>query len=220
MSLTGVPSGDVVRLDGALGCSLGLAGVRAGFASGAVADEGVSAGAGFSPRSFLFLPGGVIAGLLSELTGGTGVGVASFWSLFLGCGVIAGLAGAAELTGLAPAGLATAAGDVPAAGAAGEAPAGLCAASALSRGLTFGGGTFLGSSLFIFCFRSACAFGSETPLQPCSTFGLSIFFLTIFGAIRFGAFSNLSGAATISLSPCTLVRPLDCAATLSSTLLS
>src|ERR1044072_2057172 len=97
MSLTGVPSGDVVRLDGALGCSFGLAGVMGGFASGAVADEGVRAGAGFSPRSFLFFPGGVIAGLLSDLTGGMGDGFASFWSLFLG-GVIAGLAGAAELT--------------------------------------------------------------------------------------------------------------------------
>jgi hypothetical protein len=43
----------------------------------------------------------------------------------------------------------------PGAGAAGEAPAGLCAVSAPSRGLMLGGGIFLGSSLFIFCFKSA-----------------------------------------------------------------
>ena len=148
-----MPSGDVTRLDGAFGGSLGLLGVRAGFAPGAVAEEGLTAGAGFSPRSVLGFPGGVITGLAAGRTGATGgIGEGFSKRLFF----IAGLTGAVVAAGLAEtAGLAAAAGVVPAAGAAGEAPAGLCAAGALSWGLTFGGGTFLGSSLFIFCFKSA-----------------------------------------------------------------
>jgi hypothetical protein len=156
LSLTGVPSGDVAR---EFGCLLGLLGVTAGFASGAVTEEGLTAGAGFSPRSFLDFTGGVVTGLAAGLTGaagGIGEGFSKRLSLAFGLsGVIAGLAGAAVAAGLATAGLPAAAGDVPGAGATGEALAGFAAASALSRGLTLGGGTFLGSSLFIFCFKSA-----------------------------------------------------------------
>ena len=154
VSLKGVPSGEVAR---EFGCLLGLLGVTAGFAPGAVTEEGLTAGAGFSPRSFLGFPGGVITGLAAGLTGATGgigEGFSKRLSLLLALsGVIAGLAGAAGLAETA--GLAAAAGDVPDAGAAGEATGGLCAAGALSRGLTLGGGIFLGSSLFIFCFKSA-----------------------------------------------------------------
>ena len=35
---------------------------------GAVTDEGLTAGAAFSPRSFLFIMGGVVAGIEAGLT--------------------------------------------------------------------------------------------------------------------------------------------------------
>ena len=118
---------------------------------GAVADEGLISGAGcFSPRSFLFFAGGVAAG-------GIGEAFSRRLSFPLSLsGVSAGLADAAGA--VLAAGWAEAAGlpaVEPGAGAAGEAPAGLCAASAFSRGFMVGGGMFLGSSLFIFCFSSA-----------------------------------------------------------------
>jgi hypothetical protein len=121
---------------------------------GAVADEGLTSGAGcFSPRSLLFFAGGVAPG-------GIGDAFSRRLSFPLSLsGVSAGLAdaaGAVVAAGLAgAAGLAAAVGVEPGPAPAGEAPAGLCAASAFSRGLMVGGGMFLGSSLFIFCFSSA-----------------------------------------------------------------
>ena len=56
--------------------------------------------------------------------------------------------------------------------------AGLCAVSAFSFGLIVGGGIFFASSLFIFAFKSSCAFGSETEVEPCSIVGFWIFSFT------------------------------------------
>jgi len=111
LSLKGVPSGDVAR---EFGCLLGLLGVAAGFASVAVTEEGLTAGAGFSPRSFFDFTGGVITGLAAGLGGATeaaGEGFSKRLSLPLALsGVIAGLAGAAVVAGPVEAGLAAVAG--------------------------------------------------------------------------------------------------------------
>lgn len=150
-SLKGVPSGDVVRLEGVLCCrSLGLSRLGAGLVPGTVA--GVTAGSSFSSRSFLAFPGGVVAGLEAGLTGAAAVGMGeAFLSLpFSLSGVMAGLAaaGAAVVAGLAdPAGLAP--GPAPEAGVA------LPAGAAFGFGVKLGGGTVLGSSFFIFSFSSA-----------------------------------------------------------------
>ena len=125
VSLKGVPSGEVARLEGEFcGRSPGFLGVDGGLEAGGIDGAALGIGEAFSKRlSFPFPLSGVSAGLV-DVTGA----------------VVAAAAGA---------------GVVPGAGAAGEALAGLCAVSAFSRGLMVGGGTFLGSSLFIFCFSSA-----------------------------------------------------------------
>src|SRR5215831_10917503 len=67
----------------------------------------------------------------------------------------------------------------------------------------FGGGAFLGSSAFIFCFNSASFLGSAICFQPRSTVGFSIFSLTVLGATGDEGFCNTWGEATIILSPWT-----------------
>jgi hypothetical protein len=153
-SLKGVPSGEVVRLEGEL-CwrSLGLLRVGAGLVPGAVAEEGLTEGAAFSPRSFLGLPGGVVAGLEAGLTGAAALGIGEALSARLSfplslSGAAAGLAAVAGA--VEAAGLAGAAGLAPVAGI-GLPPAG----AAFAFGVKLGGGTVLGSSFFIFSFSSA-----------------------------------------------------------------
>src|SRR5439155_7749357 len=59
-----------------------------------------------------------------------------------------------------------------------------------------GGGIFLGFSVLIFCFSSACL---GTPAQPCSIFGCATFAFTARGASLGGALVSWGGAATMSL---------------------
>lgn len=194
-----------------------------GAVTGAVEEDGVVKGAAFSLRLSLFFIGdiaGVVPGLVAVVGGTFSVCLSLRLSLAL-AGVVAGEAatvGLAAVTGGTEA--VEVAGVAEVAGAVGEALAGLCAVSAFSFGLMVGGGMFLESSLFIFSFKSACAFGSETEVQPCSIVGFWIFSFTTLGATGVGGFWNTCGAATTSLSPCTFMSDLDCTATLRSTLLS
>ena len=158
-----------------------------GAVTGAVEEDGVVKGAAFSVRLFLFFSEGA-AGVVPGVVAVAGLAVGATFSVCLSlrlslalAGVVAGVAatdGLAEVTGGAEA----------VEGAAGEAPAGLCAVSVLSRGLIVGGGIFFASSLFIFAFKSSCAFGSETEVQPCSIVGFWIFSFTTLGAIGVGGF--------------------------------
>jgi len=71
-----------------------------------------------------------------------------------------------------------------------------------------GGGIFFGFSVLIFCSNFAL---SGTPFQPCSSFGFATVAFTA-GGFAVGALVSFCGAATTSLSPCTLVSPPDLAA--------
>jgi hypothetical protein len=142
-SLKGVPSGDVIRLDGeACLRSLGLFGVGAGLVP--VEDEGLRAGAGLSPRSFLGFPGGVVAGLEAGLTeGAAAVGIGEAFSRRLSFPLSGpGLADMAGATGAVPGLVAAAGGALP-------------AGAAFAFGVKLGVETALGSSFFIFSFSSA-----------------------------------------------------------------
>lgn len=130
-SRKGVPSGEVTRLEGeTFGRSPGFLGVDAGLVCGLVANEGLTAGAGVSPRSFLGFPGGVATGLSAGFTGAAAVGIGE-----TGAVVVAGLA---EPTGLAP-----------------VAGAALPAGAVFAFGVKLGVATALGSSFFILSFSSA-----------------------------------------------------------------
>ena len=77
-----MPSGEVTRLEGEVfGRSPGFFGVDAGLVvAGSVDNEGLTAGAGVSPRSFLVLPGGVVAGLEAGLIEAPGAGTGEAFS--------------------------------------------------------------------------------------------------------------------------------------------
>ena len=68
---------------------------------------------------------------------------------------------------------------------------------------------FFGFSFLIFCSSSALL---ETPFQPRSIFGCATLAFTAGGATLGGALASFAGAATMSLSPCTLVSAPDLAA--------
>lgn len=226
-SLKGVPSGDVVRLDGVCLRSFDFPCRESGVLPAALAG-GSKPGVGFTNRSFLPLPGAVEAGAVLGFRGAdaAGAGEWSFAGLSLpfpcvDAGVAAAGAVAMGREGAAcgePGGFANPAGDVGAIGA--DEADGARVWAAFSPGLLLGGGTFFGSSPFIFCFNSACIFGSETWSHPFSMTGLAIFSFTVFGATGAEAFCNVSGAATTNLSPSTLVIVLDLAAAFGSTLVS
>ena len=155
-----------------------FSGAGVGAVTDSVEVDGVVKGAAFSLRLFLFLSdgaAGVVPGLVAVaglVDGGTfSVCLSLRLSLAL-AGVVAGEAATDGLAAVTGGGEVTGVAEVAAVGgAAGEAPAGLCAVSAFSFGLIVGGGIFFASSLFIFAFKSSCAFGSETEVQPCSIVG-------------------------------------------------
>ena len=209
---------------------------RAG--GGIVADgteaAGVANGGRVSFRLFLLFSGfvaGVSAGVSDPAALGAGETV-SFRFVFplslageaeaLGAGggvAVAGEVARGAVTGVAvAAGLALVAGVALAFVAAGELAAGLV--SAFCEPATVGGGTDFGSSFCIFSFNSACAFGSPTGSQPCSTDVCASFSFTTLGATGFGGFWNCCGAAMTSLSPCTFIRDFDLAAVTGSTFVS
>lgn len=147
------------------------AGVATGVVAvaGAIDEEGATDETGFCVRASGRFAGGVESGVVAaagavEAAGAVAAGVAEVAALGAVTGaVVAAVAGAAV---------------APVAGAA----FGVGAGSVLSRAaFTVGGAMLFGFSVFIFCFSSACVFGS--PVQPRSKFGCAIFSFTTFGAI-------------------------------------
>ena len=96
-SLKGVPSGEVVRLDGEFWRrSLGLLGIGAGVVPGILDDEGLKVGGGFANRSFPGFPGGVVAG---PEVGAVGIGETPFSRLSLPLPLSGAIPGLANVVG-------------------------------------------------------------------------------------------------------------------------